>query len=227
MANRHAMIGILAAGMFLTAAAFVWHPFTAAVLDVGITESGALLPTETGSVISGMVYREDGLTPAGQGIKVAVSVQGETASVRSVTDLSSRYMIEVPLLPKSAILTIYIEEMAEKAVTVASASADLSALNLIVQKMIVVSPDEQHPVTSADLTLAARNGGVPNQDIDTIFSPEAASRQSSPGLQIGPGGSPSCRYVLYRFAGSSSMVRVAARPRAPAQESSDGRRRQP
>ncbi|HAI98545.1 TPA: hypothetical protein DCL30_03325 [Candidatus Peribacteria bacterium] len=204
MANRHAMIGILAAGMFLTAAAFVWHPFTAAVLDVGITESGALLPTETGSVISGMVYREDGLTPAGQGIKVAVSVQGETASVRSVTDLSSRYMIEVPLLPKSAILTIYIEEMAEKAVTVASASADLSALNLIVQKMIVVSPDEQHPVTSADLTLAARNGGVPNQDIDTIFSPEAASIEvHSPYTLSVPAGS------AVEFAGPLKAANIA------------------
>lgn len=117
--------------------------------------------------ISGTVYTDEGSTNIGSGKTVAVSVNGAAAATTADTNGSGVYSLSSVAVVAGDVLTLYLDNETEDAVTVTvTAGSNMTNIHLF-QNYLIARCDNSCSLTNANLNTANNNGDT---DIDAIYT---------------------------------------------------------
>jgi hypothetical protein len=139
---------------------------TPVVLGVLLLAAGQVYAAEV--TVSGTVYTDRGITNIGSGKTVAISVNGAAADTTTAeTDANGAYTLAGITINTGDVLTIYLEDETENAVTVTTGTgADMSGIDLY-QNYLITRSDNGGALTNSDLDTANDNGDA---DITALYS---------------------------------------------------------
>ena len=125
------------------------------------------------AIIAGTVYSDEGTTPIGANKTVRIAINGTDFGTTAETDGSGAYSISGLKLAPGDVLTVYLEDEAQDAVTVTvSDGNDLAGVNLY-QNRLIARHDNAGSLTNADLTTAAV---ASENDISNLYSTDGSHR---------------------------------------------------
>ncbi|MBZ0165933.1 MAG: hypothetical protein K8I00_03930, partial [Candidatus Omnitrophica bacterium] len=133
--------------------------------------------------ITGTVYIDQGVTDIGAGITVAVSINGGAIDATDTTDANGGYSITtVSSVGATSILTLFINDETENAVTVTNATGtDMAGIDLY-QDYLIVRNDNLVALTNANLDTA---NNVADGDVDAIYTvPSANNVRTTNGTEL-------------------------------------------
>ena len=107
--------------------------------DVAETRSWQIANDAPSGTITGKVYSNEGITPL-SGKTVAVSLNGAAAAGTAVTDAGGQYTISGLTFTGGTIVSLYLDNNTENAVTVSTGSGSgMTGMTLIQDELIVRS----------------------------------------------------------------------------------------
>ena len=106
------------------------------------------------TTFSGTVYSNEGTTPIGPNITIAIAVDGAPAAATDDTDINSQYSMLIDSPGDGSVVIVYIDGETQVGCTVSVvSSADLAGLN-IYQNRVIVRVDYGTTITNANLATA-------------------------------------------------------------------------
>jgi hypothetical protein len=119
------------------------------------------------ATISGTVYTDEGTTTMGSGRLVGVSVNGAVEAASSSTDSGGAYSISGLTILAGDVLTLYLDNDTEKAVTVTVGTGSNQTGVDLYQNDLITRCDNSCSLSNANLNTANNNGDT---DIDAIYT---------------------------------------------------------
>ncbi|MFC1576058.1 filamentous hemagglutinin N-terminal domain-containing protein [Candidatus Omnitrophota bacterium] len=141
---------------------------TNSITPTGSTDGGNntnwVFPKTT---FSGIVYSNEGVTPIGANITIAIAVNGAAAAATDDTDASGQYSLIINATLPGDIIIVYIDGETEKGCTVSLVTdADLSGLNIYQNRVIVRNDYAAGTGYTTNANLATADNG----DADILYS---------------------------------------------------------
>jgi DNA-binding beta-propeller fold protein YncE len=136
--------------------------------------------------ITGTAYADEGLTPLSSGKKVAVSLHGGSVTATGVTIAGGQFTISGTgaglTMTGGTILSVYLDNNAEKGVTVTLGSGSaMSGVHLYQNRLIVRNDSGSVALTNNHLSVADNNGDA---DITSIFTVDSSTLNVKSGKSL-------------------------------------------
>jgi formylmethanofuran dehydrogenase subunit C len=148
--------------------ALVCYTSSEGCVNNGGNTNWAFTPTYT---ITGTVYSDEGATSIGSAKTVAISLDGDASAGTSDTDAGGQYTITGMSMPAGTVITLYLDNETEKAVTVTLGSGStMTGVHLYQNRLIARSDSDVVALTNAHLNIANNNG---DSDITAIYNVDA------------------------------------------------------
>lgn len=133
-------------------------------------------------VISGTVYTDEGFTSIGAGKTVALGVNGGAAIDVATTDSSGNFSLSGATLSGGSIITLYLDNNTEKAVTVTKGgTGGIAGIKLYKDRLVVKTEDASQSFTSSNLSVAKANG---DSDITALYTMSSLNTTIAAGKKL-------------------------------------------
>lgn len=131
--------------------------------------------------ISGRVFSDQGSTAIGAGITVSVSVNGGAIFGSDDTDVNGDYLIPSVTMSAGDVLTVFIDNETQNAVTVTVGDGNALAGLDLYQNYLIARYDDGGSLTNADIAIANGSG---DSDISAIYTESGAQIVAAESLYV-------------------------------------------
>ncbi|MEK7218621.1 MAG: hypothetical protein AAB728_04115, partial [Patescibacteria group bacterium] len=147
------------------------------------TDGGGNLNWHFGGDLTGKLYSDEGVTPVA-GKTVSVSLNGGAAIASDDTDAGGQYVLESLYMTGGTIVTLYVNDETEDAVTVLLGSGSaMTGVSLYQNRLIVRSESGSAAVDNAILGVASLSASS-DTDISAIFSIASGNLTVASGKEL-------------------------------------------